>query len=277
LAASRRHNGQGFTLIELLVVIAIIALLVGMLAPSLTNARLLAKRAVCQDSLKSVGSAVAMYQTDFDEYVPICWANLGNETFANKWRSWWTNLLPYGGYRMFNCPSGRESPKCQDATQMDKAIGEIFHSADEVTGQAAFQATNAGSYGLMYQDSLASYATVNYANIVSRGNPCWSLAFSTKPGVAWRDPANSAYVADACFTNGPLTYPSQSYTDHGTAAIYVPTDPDKGYFGTGPTRRFADRHLGTNCLFLGGYVLSFKTAVLDNMVPGQLDCVWDTE
>ncbi len=89
------------------------------------------------------------------------------------------------------------------------------------------------------------------------------------------------YIADGCFVNGPLTYPSQSYNNDGTSAIICPQydpslpPPMPQYFGNTVTRRFADRHLGTNCLFLGGDVRSYTTAVLDNMVWGTPDCVWD--
>jgi len=52
---------KGFTLIELLVVIAIIALLVSILVPSLTKAKELARRAVCQSNLHQNGIAQALY------------------------------------------------------------------------------------------------------------------------------------------------------------------------------------------------------------------------
>jgi len=62
---------QGFTLIEVLVVVAIIAMLAAILVPSLQNARLLAKIAVCKASSKQIGNLTMIYQSEFKGYVPV--------------------------------------------------------------------------------------------------------------------------------------------------------------------------------------------------------------
>lgn len=86
-----------FTLIEVLVVISIIALLMTLLLPALNKAKMMSHTIACQSNLKQVGSAMAMYQVDFDDSCPP-WQTI-EPTVANGWfyGDWQWSLSSYIG------------------------------------------------------------------------------------------------------------------------------------------------------------------------------------
>ena len=61
-------QGRGFTLIELLVVIAIIALLTGILLPSISSARDSARGIVCKVNMRSLDLAMQIYRNDNKDF-----------------------------------------------------------------------------------------------------------------------------------------------------------------------------------------------------------------
>ncbi len=77
----RRH---AFTLVELLVVIGIIALLVGILLPSLAKAREAAQRAACLSNLRQVHLSVFYYGQQNKDQVPLGYRGDVNEKQFNS-------------------------------------------------------------------------------------------------------------------------------------------------------------------------------------------------
>jgi len=87
---------RGFTLIELLVVIAVIAVLMGILLPSLSMARMHAKRVVSTSNLRQIGLAMELYTQDNQGFFPETSHGLTG-TQAVRQRSWIFTLKPYVG------------------------------------------------------------------------------------------------------------------------------------------------------------------------------------
>jgi len=90
-----RGRASAFTLIELLVVIAIIALLIGILLPSLSSARKSAQRVVCQSNMRQLELAHQLYIEDYKgNFID---AALPHGSLAGDVRSTWLiTLQSYG-------------------------------------------------------------------------------------------------------------------------------------------------------------------------------------
>ena len=128
----KKDKRNRFTLIELLVVIAIIAILAGMLLPSLGKARESGLSVSCKGNLKSLGIGFFMYSNDYNDYL-MC-ANFAGTKY--RWFSMMQELYLRDSM-VFWCP------------KYSRKVGKLIDEDSSVVNQI--------SYGL-------NYTTFGYTN-----------------------------------------------------------------------------------------------------------------
>lgn len=187
-AAPRRcpragHFREGFTLVELLVVIAIVALLAGLLLPSLAGAHRSALRSACASNLRQLAMANHMYAAAHGTFVPAA---------ADIWSS---NLHRWHGARSkkgtaFEPASGplsdyldergaiKKCPSFQsDQPDFEAGCGGYGYNATGVGSQAYLLGTYHGSSLGMTPEMIAQPAsTVMFAD---------AAYAETKKGITW--------------------------------------------------------------------------------------------
>lgn len=111
---ARRLRGA-FTLIELLVVVSIIALLIGILLPSLRGAKVSARRTVCASHLAQIGRGLNSYLNDNSDRFPYAsfMPSLGPAPLSTSQPIRIADVLApcLGEQRIvFECPNDRPNP-----------------------------------------------------------------------------------------------------------------------------------------------------------------------
>ena len=92
-----RRLRAGFTLIELLVTISIIALLIGILLPTLSSARGAARNVQCLSSTRGFAQAAFIYAQDYDQTLPPALTDSGTTGFGGVGTNWSFLLLEVMG------------------------------------------------------------------------------------------------------------------------------------------------------------------------------------
>lgn len=74
---------RGFTLTEMLVVLGILALLIGILIPTLITAQRAAKKTQCMSRINEISRSLQTYLNDYDNYLPPAGTTNGGNTLGN--------------------------------------------------------------------------------------------------------------------------------------------------------------------------------------------------
>lgn len=131
------RDKQGFTLIELLVVIGIIALLMGVLMPTIVRARNLASQSACASNLKQIFLATNLYTQDYSGRYPCIDDPLpGSTVWLWMGRGFRGVVKPYldnqeGKTSVLCCPGDRTAENKYEATSYAYSMS-FYHSPEQI-------------------------------------------------------------------------------------------------------------------------------------------------
>lgn len=265
LVGGRAVGGRGFTLIELLVVIAVIALLVGILLPSLASAREAARGTNCLSNFRQLSIGWSLYADENkDVMLPMRPGDVGGGAsnprnhyeIGNglKYRPRWIATLGlYAGLHAF------AEPTVEDVRQ--DYVGKVYQCP--TVAERIDESNHA--YGYNYQflgnSRLVAGRFINYPlrrsmvqtfDRTVMAADCWGTAAGvaeaartsyTARGSSFNAVGNHAYTLDP-----PRLTPA---ADRGTGALDSPR--------TGVDARHAKR---ANVVFLDGHAGAFAAADL---------------
>lgn len=158
-------DARGFTLIELLVVIAIIALLIGILLPSLGAAREAARQAVCSSNQRQIGVGFASFAVDNkDDLCSGAWDNRDSGPDA---------IIPNGLHAM------DEGGWVADLTLRETVMGELLCPSNEARFCQNLQHSADGAEGRIDDGNVFKDFTLDERNdLIKRG-------FNTNYTASW--------------------------------------------------------------------------------------------
>jgi len=188
---SRRVPLHGFTLVELLVVISIIALLVSILLPALSKARLQAQAVVCSSNMRQYGFACVLYAADNDEFFPP-YCNV-SEYYVPAQRitgtMWIQTLAPYvGGLKVTRGPPTPE--RKEESEKSYQSISELLRCPTGKAWMGVHYGT--GAPFVIVDDSFRGY---RYSNIKHPSS--WIAMLDTYDGWGMYSPNPNGWPFDS--------------------------------------------------------------------------------
>ncbi len=208
---------QAFTLVELLVVISIIAILISLLLPALSRARMAADSIACESNLRQIQVGVMEYANAFSGHLP--------STFFGP-QGWQDAVFAY----LYN--KGTLVPRNSLSPTLESQFEQAFWCPSRNVNM-----TN--PWGLNYAANLVVFP------VPGTVGPARGLL----PLV--NDPSEVIAVGDAnqAFPDGGAWY-TFDWAVWNNPAVYAPTTnvPIGGYYGTGNTDTFNGNTIGSTGL-----------------------------
>jgi prepilin-type N-terminal cleavage/methylation domain-containing protein/prepilin-type processing-associated H-X9-DG protein len=129
---AKARNRLAFTLVELLVVIGIIAILIGILLPTLNKARKQANLTQCQSNMRQIAVGMLQYITDNHSHMMIGWIDkgaFGSTTAVPYPDGWgWAGELMFQGY----VRSENYYANPNDASQTQTTKNTVFRCPEDI-------------------------------------------------------------------------------------------------------------------------------------------------
>ena len=193
--------GPAFSLVELLVVIAVIAILIGLLLPSLAQARESARAAVCSSNLRQLHLASDLYASDSaDRYAPAAPDELANLV---RWHGSRSNpsveFSPAGGtLSNYIASSGDASFASSRAV---RACPTFAPTAARLTGAKIGFERSAGGYG--YNKAFVGSDRASAGKDPSTGQTVWRLVTDRvgSPRSRFGTPPRTVAFGDCAFAD----------------------------------------------------------------------------
>ena len=256
---------RGFTLVELLVVIGIIAVLIGLLLPSLQGARRQARRVQCLSSLKEIGAGFNMYANTYKGVYPVAAYRIPT-TDQSKWYGWMHQIAPF--VSSLQSTTDRGDLGTNDAFRKNSVIWGCPEwtkvlDYDPAAAPNSTAEQNYTGYGMQYQPSwfYDGKIVTNLATVT--GPPGGVAGRFVKASVWGKKGSDRGLVFDATLEFFPATSIAPNDTFSRSTGNYAPYNSGfilsadaSRHLKPGVPKKAAQDQPGVNVLFCDGHVES---------------------